>query len=132
MAEASNDTDGANLANYIAELMLDKKALNVKIINVTEIASFTDYFVLCSSESDPQTQAVTDHIDDVLRKKGIRPSHIEGYQNLQWVLMDYYDVIACIFHTEMRSFYGFERLWADGETIEVKDDDDEAAADLKD
>jgi len=119
------DVDYLAIAAHIGELMLEKKALDVRILDVSDIASFTDYFVICSSESEPQTKAIADHIRDELRDNGFRPSHVEGYQHLKWVLMDYYNVIVHIFHVDTRSYYGIERLWADATITEVKDELDE-------
>ena len=72
--------------------MLEKKALNIKIIKVDKLTTLTDYFINCSSDSDPQTRAIKNHIQDILSSKyNIKPLHIEGFENLQWILMDYED-----------------------------------------
>ena len=87
------------IAHKIAQLMLDKKAVDIKIINVTGLTSLTDYFINCSSESDPQTRAIKNHIQDQLFEEyNIKPLNIEGYEGLKWVLMDYINIVINIFH----------------------------------
>tara|TARA_Y100000994_G_scaffold155538_1_gene127377 strand:- start:501 stop:845 length:345 start_codon:yes stop_codon:yes gene_type:complete len=109
------------IAHKIAQLMLDKKAVDIKIINVTGLTSLTDYFINCSSESDPQTRAIKNHIQDQLFEEyNIKPLNIEGYEGLKWVLMDYINIVINIFHKEQREYYNVERLWADGEVEDIK------------
>ena len=105
----------------ICELMLDKKALDIKIINVDKLTTLTDVFIICTSDSGPQTKAITSYIKDELVNEGIKPWQIEGYENLKWVLMDYVNIIIHIFDKESRKFYNFERLWADGEIHIIKE-----------
>ena len=105
----------------ISQLMLDKKALDIKIINVIGLTSLTDYFINCSSQSDPQTRAIKNHIEEkLLEKCNIKPLHTEGYEGLRWVLMDYINIVVNIFHEEERKYYDLERLWADGKVEEIK------------
>ena len=109
------------IAHKIAQLMLDKKAVDIKIINVTGLTSLTDYFINCSSESDPQTRAIKNHIQDQLFEEyNIKPLNIEGYEGLKWVLMDYINIVINVFHKEQREYYNVERLWADGEVEDIK------------
>ncbi len=109
------------ISKRIAQLMYERKALDVKILDVHKITSMADYFVICTSESSPQTKAIADHISDTLRDEGLRPAHIEGYQHLNWVLMDYLEILVHVFHKDSRSYYGIERLWADADMIPVED-----------
>ena len=109
------------IIDEISQLMLDKKALDVKIINVIGLTSLTDYFINCSSQSDPQIRAIKNHIEEqLLEKYRIKPSHIEGYEGLRWILMDYINIVINIFHEEERKYYDIERLWGDGKVKEVK------------
>ena len=101
--------------------MLEKKALDVIIIDVRKITTLTDFFVICTSESEPQTRAITDHIHEQMKEDGIRAWHIEGYANLDWVLMDYVNIVVHIFSRESRDYYDLERLWADGQIDRVHD-----------
>ena len=98
--------------------MLDKKATDIRIIHVGKLTSLTDTFIMCTSGSDPQTKAITNHIKDRLNKHDVKAWHTEGYQYLNWVLIDYVNVVVNIFNNEARDFYAIERLWADAK-IEI-------------
>ena len=108
-------------ARRISELMLEKKALDVTIIDVRKITTLTDFFVLCTSESQPQSRAITDHIHQEMKKEKMKAWHIEGYQQLDWVLLDFVNIVAHVFSKDAREYYEFERLWADGKITRVKD-----------
>jgi ribosome-associated protein len=97
----------------IVDLMLEKKALDIKVLDIRKLTTLTDYFIICSSESNPQTKAIADHVDDELRRVGVKPWHIEGYDYLKWVLLDYSNIVVHVFNEETRDYYGMERLWAD-------------------
>ena len=101
--------------------MLEKKALDVTIIDVRKITTLTDFFVLCTSESQPQTRAITDHIHQEMKKEAMKAWHIEGYQKLNWVLVDFVNIVAHVFSKDAREYYEFERLWADGKITRIKD-----------
>ena len=111
--------DNTHYAQRISDLMLDKKALDIKIIDVRNITTLTDFFVICTSESQPQTRALTDHINQTMKQEGIQVWHIEGYEYLDWVLLDYVNIVVHIFSNESRGFYDLERLWADGKITQV-------------
>ena len=103
------DTSGV-LAAQIAQFALNKKAEQVLSIDVQEITSITDHFVICSADTDVQVKAITDGI----RKNTMhKPTRIEGYQQLNWVLLDYIDIIVHIFKTTERNYYNIEKLWGD-------------------
>ena len=108
------------IAKKITELMIDKKALDITLIDLKGITTLTDYFIICTSESDPQTRAIFNHIKDNLTAKNIKPWKTEGYEYLQWVIMDYINFVIHIFNKEARSYYDFERLWGDANIIKVK------------
>jgi len=84
------------------------------------VTSITDYFVICSADSDIQVKAISEHIRDELGKEKIKPWHIEGYKSLRWVLLDFVDVVIHIFQPETREFFGLERLWGDAKIIEIE------------
>ena len=105
----------------IANLMLEKKALDIKIFDVKKITTMTDYFIICSSESEPQTRAITVNIEKKMKKIGIKPISIEGQNKLEWVLMDYITFIVHIFRTDKRIFYDLDRLWADAKITSIQD-----------
>ena len=118
----SNPTGNQNDAQRISELMLDKKAVDIIMIDVRKITTLTDFFVVCTSESEPQTRAITDHINQRMKEEGVQSWHIEGYEHLDWVLIDFVHIVVHIFSKEAREFYEFERLWADGKITHVKDE----------
>ena len=110
------------IVKAISELMLDKIGLDIQIIDVQGLTSITDYFVNCSSQSDPQTRAIKNHIQDSLFEKyQIKPLHIEGYENLKWILMDYISIVINIFSESEREYYNIERLWSDAKITKVKE-----------
>ncbi|MFQ5752253.1 MAG: ribosome silencing factor [bacterium] len=111
-----------SLAKKIADLSLEKKATDVRILNLHPLTSMTDYFVICTGSTNIQVKAISDHIWQNLKKDKIRPLHIEGLANQEWVLLDYVDVVVHIFQPHKREFYALERLWGDAEMEEVKDD----------
>ncbi len=110
-----------NLARHIAQLSLTKKASDIKILDVRKLTSVTDFFVICSGESEPQVKAIVDEILEKLRGEKIRPWHKEGVEHLQWVLLDYVDVVVHVFRKEVREFYGLELLWGDAPVEEIEE-----------
>lgn len=108
----------------IAELMLEKKASDIKIFDVKKITTMTDHFIICSSDSEPQTKAIAANIERTLKKVGEKPISIEGQDRLEWVLMDYMTFIVHIFSNEKRSYYDLDRLWADAKITTIKDKDE--------
>ena len=115
-----NAITSSDLANEIAKFALDKKAENVISINVEKLTSFTDQFVICSADTDIQVKAIADTIRKSTNHKPVR---IEGYEQLNWVLLDYIDVIVHVFKTTERNYYNIEKLWADAPKIEYNDED---------
>ena len=101
---------------------LDKKASDVVLLDLRNTPAFTDFFVLCSGQSTRQVKAIADAVEEVLRAAKARPSHIEGYDRGEWVLMDYFTFIVHVFTPQTRAFYSLERLWGDAERIEVSED----------
>ena len=119
----SNPTGNQNDAQRISELMLDKKAVDIVMIDVRKITTLTDFFVVCTSESEPQTRAITDHINQKMKEEGVKSWHIEGYEHLDWVLIDFVNIVVHIFSKETREYYEFERLWADGTITKIQDEE---------
>lgn len=113
-----NSTD---LANQISEIIFTKKGFNVLKVDLRNLVTFTDYFVICSADSDTQVKAIADQIDKVLSDEGIRCWHREGLKALSWVLLDYVDVVVHIFKKEARDFYNLEKLWGDAPSEMMKD-----------
>jgi ribosome-associated protein len=101
---------------------LDKKALDVVVLDLRNTPAFTDFFVLCSGQNHRQVKAIVDAVEEALRASKVRPSHIEGYERAEWVLMDYFNFIVHVFAPQTREFYSLERLWGDAERIDISGD----------
>ena len=99
-----------------------KKAENITVLQLDEQASgFTDYFVLCSGANPRQVQAIADEVDQKLGAAGVQPKHTEGYNQAEWVLMDYVDFVVHVFSENARKFYDLERLWKTAKRQELSD-----------
>jgi ribosome-associated protein len=96
----------------------DKKAESLIVLDLREAAGFTDYFVICTGNNSRQIRAIADGVIDALAVDGAKPSHIEGYDRSEWILIDYFDFVVHVFAPETRLFYGLERLWGNAERIE--------------
>jgi ribosome-associated protein len=103
------------------EAVQEKKAQDVLLLKLTEVAVFTDYFLICSGSSNRQVQAISDEVDLRLRQAGLQPAHVEGYNHAEWVLMDYVDFVVHIFSEKAREFYGLERLWRTSVRVAVEE-----------
>jgi ribosome-associated protein len=101
------------LAKKIADAAFSKKAYDVVVMDVHKVTSMTDYFVICSVDSDTQARGVADAIKHETMEKGEAPILKEGYSEGRWVLLDYVDVVAHVFHKEVREYYNLEKLWGD-------------------
>lgn len=119
--EAFDVAESQLLARRAAELSLEKKAEDVKILDLRGITSMTDFFVIVTADSERKAKAVAEHIVDGLKEDGERPMHIEGLDSLRWVLLDYVDVVVHIFQTDDRKFYDLESLWSDAPVTRVVD-----------
>ncbi len=98
----------------------DKKAVNTTALDLREIASFTEFFIITSGTNQRQVQAIADEIEEQLKKQlSFRPVRIEGYTTAEWVLMDYGDFIVHIFEQKAREFYDLERLWRDAKKVDL-------------
>lgn len=113
--------DSKDLAFSITNLIFNKKGYDVKIMDLRNLTAIADYFVICSGDSDTQVKAIADEIDKELGDRGIKCWHKEGYNTLNWVLLDYFDVVVHVFRNESRHFYNLEKLWGDAPTETVID-----------
>jgi ribosome-associated protein len=102
-----------------ARAAIDKKAENLKVLDLSGISGFTDYFVICSGMSDRQVQAIADSVESAMVSSGQEPLSIEGYGDGRWVLMDFGDVVIHIFLDALREYYDLENLWADAPRVKV-------------
>ena len=103
----------------IKSKLLEKKAEDVTIIDISELSVMTDYFVIASGNNINQVHAMADFVEEELAKKDIRPKHIEGYDTANWILMDYSDIIIHIFDKDSRSFYDLDRIWKGGRSVDI-------------
>ncbi|HLA39790.1 MAG TPA: ribosome silencing factor [Candidatus Glassbacteria bacterium] len=101
------------------EAARDKKAQQIIVLELKEIADFTDYFLICNGTSSRQVQSISDEIDRRLRLAGLHPAHVEGYNHAEWVLLDYLDFVVHIFSEQARGFYDLERLWRTARRVPV-------------
>ena len=101
----------------------DKKAVDLKVLDLRQIASFTEFFIIASGSNQRQVQAISDEINEQLKKQlKSRAIRIEGYAGGEWVLLDYGDFIVHVFDKEAREFYDLERLWLDAGRVDVPSD----------
>jgi ribosome-associated protein len=100
----------------------DKKALNMVVLDLRAIASFTDYFVITSGANTRQVQAIADEVVERLKKEGTRAARVEGYNTAEWVLVDYGDFVVHVFEDKARQFYDLERLWRDAVRVPLPAD----------
>jgi ribosome-associated protein len=97
----------------------EKKALNTVVLDLREIASFTDYFVITSGTNERQVQAISDAIAETLKKAGSGAARVEGYKTAEWILLDYGDFVVHVFDEKARSFYDLERLWRESRRVQL-------------
>jgi ribosome-associated protein len=109
------------LAKKIATFAFEKKADDVALIDMRKVSDVTDFFLICSGDSDTQVKAIADAIEAGLAGKGLEPWHREGVTQRQWILLDFVDVVVHIFHRDMRRFYGLEKLWGDAKIERLAD-----------
>lgn len=99
----------------------EKKAEDIRIIDIGDVSPIADYFVIASGANANQLQAMVDAVDEELTKAGHSAKQIEGNRNSSWILMDYTDIVVHVFSKEDRLFYDLERIWTDGKKVELKD-----------
>jgi len=117
-----SDTDFISdqpLLKQILGLAIDKKAGRIVVFDVRGLSSLTDFFMVCHGTSEAQVKAIVDNI-----RKGTenKPRHLEGYENQNWILLDYFDVVVHVFKKDERDYYELERLWADAPIKEINDE----------
>ena len=110
------------LARHIVDFCLSKKAHDVTLMDVRNISGVTDFFICCHGDAEPQIRAIYEAVEAGAKKLGQSVWHKEGTDSLNWVLLDYVDVVVHIFKRETREFYGLERLWGDAKTETFNED----------
>ena len=104
----------SRLAHRIAEIAADKKAVDIRVLDMREVVSYTDYFVICSGNTERQTKAIHDAIHQELKdNENLLPRRSEGEREARWILLDYLDCVAHIFTPEARAYYRLEQLWGE-------------------
>jgi ribosome-associated protein len=99
-----------------------RKATNVTVLDLRKTGAFTDYFLICTGANPRQVQAIADAVEERLKTVKVRPTHVEGYERAEWVLLDYFDFIVHVFSPHARQFYALERLWGEATRIEIDDE----------
>lgn len=110
---------------------LDKKAYDLVLLEVGELTSLADYFLICTGRSDTQVQAIAQNIEQCMAKEGRRPIAVEGMSLGQWVVIDYGDVVVHVFYEPQRAFYDLERLWAKAPRVDLPEPYQSQARDLR-
>lgn len=108
-----------NILRLIKDKLEEKKAIDVVIIDIRDLSVMADYFVIASGNNVNQVHAMADFVEDELAKAGLRHKAVEGYNNANWILMDYGDIIIHLFDKESREFYDLERIWKGGKKVEI-------------
>lgn len=115
------DKQSKEMAKLAYDALADKKAQDIKIINIEGVSVIADYFIIASGTNHNQVQAMADSVDEALHKAGYPAKQTEGYQSANWILLDYGNIIVHVFDTENRLFYDLERIWRDGKEIQVEE-----------
>ena len=110
-----------DLAREAARLTLTKRAEDVLILDLRELDGVCDYFVIATGQSEVQTRAIADAVDEGMRARGIRAWHVEGYEARRWILLDYVDFVVHVFHARAREYYLLDKLWGDAHRETVAD-----------
>ena len=110
-------------AMLCAQTAASHKAEKPLVYHVSEVASFTDYFVICSGRSTRHVQGIAQHIEKAMRERRVKPLGLEGVSEGQWILLDFDDVIIHIFYEPVRAFYDLEGLWTEALQVEFSDEE---------
>ena len=111
-------SDARKMAKVSVAALEEKKAADIRVLNIEHISIIADYFIIAGGSNRNQLQAMADEVEEKLAEIGHTPKNIEGYLNGNWILMDYGDVVLHLFDEENRVFYDLERIWRDGEQID--------------
>ncbi len=114
------------MAIAAAQAASNKKAHDILVLDMRDVFVLTDYFVICSGNTDRQVGSIREAVEERLAAKGVRPARREGEHHKRWVLLDYVDIVAHIFRQEERQYYEIERLWKDAPCVQWEEEADEA------
>ncbi len=115
------ELNSKEITKIVCAALEEKKAGDVRIIEIGDISPIADYFIICDGQNTPQVEAMVDNVKDKLFAEGVEPKRIEGMKNAGWILMDYGDVVVHVFSKQDRLFYDLERVWRDGKTVSVSE-----------
>lgn len=107
------------LAKSIAKTLDSKKADKIDVIEIADLTILSDYFVIASANNTTHVKALADEVEFELKKLGKFTERVEGYENANWIILDYIDVVVHIFYEETRNFYNLEKLWSDGKKLDI-------------
>ena len=113
--------EARELAKIAYNALDEKKGINISIIDISEISTLADYFIIAGGNNENQVKALANSVEEEMYKVDCKPKHIEGFDNANWILMDFSDIIVHVFNEEDRLFYDLERIWRDGKHLEVTD-----------
>lgn len=113
--------ESRELAKIAYNALDEKKGINISIIDISEISTLADYFIIAGGNNENQVKALANSVEEEMYKVDCKPKHIEGFDNANWILMDFSDIIVHVFNEEDRLFYDLEKIWRDGKHLEVTD-----------
>ena len=113
--------ESRELAKIAYNALDEKKGINISIIDISEISTLADYFIIAGGNNENQVKALANSVEEEMYKVDCKPKHIESFDNANWILMDFSDIIVHVFNDEDRLFYDLERIWRDGKHLEVTD-----------
>ena len=111
--------DSKEMLKVIIDALQDKKAEDIRVIDISNVSVIADYFVIASGSNTNQIQAMVDNVEEEMFKAGFYNPKVEGYNTASWILLDYNDVIVHVFSEDDRAFYNIERIWRDGKEIDI-------------
>lgn len=116
-AETTTETAETTVLRDVVTAALDRKAIQLRVLDLDRVSGFTEHFVICSGASDRQVQAIADAMIERLEEAGRKPLSVEGYRHASWVLLDCGSFVAHVFDEETRDFYALEKLWSDAPEV---------------
>ena len=122
-SSSNKSIDSSLLITSITDALLEKKAKNIVLLDVSQLTTLTDYFVVCHGTSDTQIKALADNVEEQTRiKVGEKPWKKEGMDSRRWIILDFINIVVHIFNEEKREYYGIERMWNDAVRTEIEDE----------
>lgn len=113
------EQNAKEMVKLAVKALEDKKAQDIKIIDISGVSVLADYFIIASGTNRNQVQAMADNVEEELGRAGFPSKQIEGYNTANWILMDFQDIIVHVFDSENRLFYDLERIWRDGKEVNI-------------